>query len=214
MKLQLAFDMADIEQAVIIARQVADEVDRLEIGSLLLAVYGRSAITRFREEFPQKILLADTKIVDRGRDASMIAFQAGADWVTVLAGTSKSVIHAVTSIARELGKRTMLDLIDASSPGQSALEAETLGVDALLFHRPMHEAGDDGNIFEQWDMVRGNTTLPVFVALPQNMQQAPQYLALKPSGAVIGKVITDNPQPLEAIRALKALMNGAVYLSE
>lgn len=192
MKLQVAFDMTDLEKAVSIALELQDHIDIIEIGSLLIFKFGDKAIHRFREAFPQKTILVDMKIADRSKEATHIALDAGANWVTVLAGTSKNVIHTVCTTAHDMGKKVMLDLIDASSIGQSALEAQSLGVDAVLFHRAADESADMISL-EQWDMVKGNTKLPVFVATQVTQKNAHAILELKPGGIVmsIGEKDTD-----------------------
>ena len=149
MKLQIAFDCTDLDQAITIAKEVAQHADILEIGSVLIYKYGEQAIKRFRDEFPQKTLLADAKIADRGKEAVTIFAQAGADWITVMAGTGKNVIHIACTQAHSLGKKIILDLLDSSSLGQSALEAQSLGVDALLFHKPSDEE-DQLSFLDRW----------------------------------------------------------------
>lgn len=194
MKLQISFDSLDIDQNISLAQQVAEYADILEIGSLPIFKYGTSIVERFREEFPKKILFADTKIVDRGRDVTSIFSQAGADWVSVMAGTSREVIHGACSKAHDLGKKVLLDLIDAGAPGQEALESKSLGVDALLFHQPF-DAADSLTFLEQWEMVRGNTTLPIFVSAKIDRDTIDQILAIKPNGIVVGKAIMESNDP-------------------
>jgi 3-hexulose-6-phosphate synthase len=184
MKLQVAFDMLDLEKALSIAADFQHNIDIIEIGSLLIYKFGETAIKQFRERFPQKTILVDMKIADRGKEAARIGLNAGADWVTVLAGTSKNVIHTVCSTAHDMGKKVMLDLLDASSLGQSALESQSLGVDALLFHRPADESSPMISL-EQWDIVKGNTKLPVFIAAHITRDNVHTVLELKPGGIVI-----------------------------
>lgn len=205
MKFQLALDTIDLNQALTLATLLYEQLDIIEVGPLLMYAHGMQAVSAVRAAVPHISLLADMKIVDRGKDISQLAFQAGADWVTVLAGTGKSVIHVAATTAHNLGKRVMLDLIDANSPGQSALEALALGVDALLFHKPADD--DDGNLsfLDNWDMVRTNTRLPIFIAAPISPENATTILSLKPDGIVIdtATVMGDNPQKiLTEIRAL------------
>ena len=142
----------------------------------------------------KRVILADTKIIDRAKEAVTLFAQAGADWVTVMAGTSKNVIHACCTTAHELGKRVMLDLLDASSPGQSAMEAKTLGVDALLFHQP-YEEQDLLTLRDKWEMVKGNSALPIFIAADVRRETIEELTALKPDGLVIGKAITTAEEP-------------------
>lgn len=194
MKLQISFDSLDIEENLAVAKQVAQYSDILEIGTLPIFKYGAAIVERFREEFPKKILFVDTKIVDRGRDATSIFSQAGADWVSVVAGTSREVIHGACSKAHDLGKKVALDLIDAGAPGQEALEAKSLGVDALLFHQP-YDKGESLIFLEEWEMVRGNTTLPIFVSAKITRETIDQILTIKPDGIIIGKAIMDSSDP-------------------
>jgi 3-hexulose-6-phosphate synthase len=206
MKLQVAFDFIDLEKALAVAAEIENYADIMEIGSLLIYKHGDKAVKQFREKFPQKALLADAKIVDRSKDSVTLFAQAGADWITVMAGTGKNVIHTACTAAHELGKKIMLDLIDASSLGQSALEAQSLGVDALLFHKP-----SDGNehfvFLDRWDMVKGNTQLPVFVSTNVTRETIAEALAIKPAGIVIGRAITHAEDPAAEAAYFTSIMH-------
>jgi 3-hexulose-6-phosphate synthase len=204
MKLQIAFDLIDLEKALQIGHEVQEYADVLEVGSLLIYKYGEQAIQSFKEQFPQKVILADAKIVDRGKEVTTILARAGADWVTVMAGTGRAVIHAVCTTAHEQGKKVMLDLLDASSLGQSALEAQSLGVDALLFHKPADE--EQLTLLDRWDMVYGNTPLPIFVSAAVNRDTIQRILAMAPHGIVIGKAIFDASSPREEAAFFRTLL--------
>jgi len=206
MKLQVAFDMQNLDQALTLAQSLEEHIDIMEIGSLLLYAYGKQAIEQFRSRFPHKTLLADMKIVDRGKESTLIGLNAGADWVTVLAGTGKSVIHAVCITAHEARKRVMLDLIDSTSPSQSALEATSLGVDALLFHKPADDDDPQLSFLERWDMVRGNTKLPVFIAAALTREQVGNILDVRPDGIVLSKTLTESSNPLEDIIFFRSML--------
>lgn len=204
MKLQIAFDLTDLEKSLKIANEVQEYADILEVGSLLIYKYGDHAIRSFKDQFPNKIILADAKIIDRGKEATTILAKAGADWVSVMAGTGRAVIHAVCTSAHEHGKKVLLDLLDASSLGQAALEAKSLGVDAILFHQPADE--EQMTLLERWDMVYGNTQLPIFVSAAVNRDTIQRVLAMAPHGIVIGKAITDASSPKEEASFFRALL--------
>lgn len=198
MKLQLALDIADLDKALKVADEVEKFADIIEIGTVLIYKYGDDAIKRFKEKFPHKTILADAKIADLSKDAVEIFAHAGADWITVLGGVNKNVIHNACITAHELGKKIMVDLIDAHSPGQLALEAKSLGADALLFHRANTE--DSQNIFaEQWEMVKGNTPLPIFITANINKENVAELLSIGASGIILGKNITNAQHPEEEI---------------
>lgn len=206
MKLHVAFDITDLDQALTIASTIADNADILEVGSLLIYKYGDRAVTAFKEAFPHKVIFADAKIIDRGKEAAILFAQAGSDWISVMAGTSKNVIHSVCTIAHEQGKKVMLDLLDASSLGQSALEAKSIGVDALLFHKP---TDDDTQLtfLDRWEMVRGNTQLPVYIAAPITRENVQELIALNPAALVIGKAITHAENPAEECAYFRKLIS-------
>lgn len=190
MKLQISFDLIDLDKAIAISSKVAQYADIIEVGTILIYHHGTDAIKRFKEAFPDKIILADTKIVDRGKEVVDLFAQAGADWITVMAGTSANVIHATTTAAHNSNIKVMLDLIDSDSVGQSALEAKNIGADALLFHQPYSEA--DSLVFlDKWDLIKGNSSLPIFVSAKINRENVDKIVALSPDGIIVGLAITD-----------------------
>jgi 3-hexulose-6-phosphate synthase len=206
MKLQIAFDITDLHEAIDLAKKVADQCDILEIGTLLIYKHGVKSIERFRETFPKKTLLADSKIIDRGKEAAAILANAGADWITVMAGTGKEVIHSVCTAAHQHDTKVMLDLIDASALGQSALEAKNLGADALLFHQAYDEK-DALILLDKWEIVRGNTSLPIFVSAKITRTSIYNILNIKPDGIVVGKSILDSDDPTEEAKFFYDLSN-------
>jgi 3-keto-L-gulonate-6-phosphate decarboxylase len=196
MKLQISFETTDLQKALTIASEIADYADIFEIGTLLIYTHGLKALEQFREQFPRKTLLTDSKIIDQAKESVTCFAHAGTDWVTVMAGTSSAVIHAACTAANNLNKKVMLDLLDSSSLGQSAMEAKNLGVDALLFHQPYGE--QDALIFlDKWEMVKGNTTLPIYVSANIKRENVQDIIAIKPHGIVIGRSITDASNPVE-----------------
>lgn len=194
MKLQISFDTTNLAQALDIAARVADYSDILEVGTLLIYTHGINAIEQFKEKFPRKTIMADAKIVDRGKDAVTAFAQAGADWITVMAGTSKHVVHSACTTAANLNKKIMLDLVDSNSLAQSALEAKNLGAHALLFHQPADEQ-DSLQFLDKWELVKGNSSVPVFISAKIHRETIDQILLLKPDGIVIGRGITAAENP-------------------
>ena len=190
MKLQISFDLVDLDKAIVIAGEVAQYADIIEVGTILIYHHGIVAIKRFKEAFPDKTILADTKIVDRGKEVVELFAQAGADWITVMAGTSHHVIHATTTAAHNANIKVMLDLLDSDSVGQSALESKNLGADALLFHQPYSE-GESLALLDKWDMIKGNSSLPIFISAKINRDNIDKIAALNPDGIIIGLSITD-----------------------
>ena len=126
MKLQIAFDLTDLENALTIAQSIQNYADIFEVGSLLIHKYGIQAVTRFKQQFPNKIIVADIKLVDRAKETVIMAADAGADWVTVLAGAKQSTIHNACNAAHERGKKIMLIFIDVLSLASQHLKLKVL----------------------------------------------------------------------------------------
>lgn len=206
MKLQISFDTHDLSYALDIAQQVYPHADILELGTSLIYAHGTKAVEEFRAAFNRSILLVDAKIVDRAKDSVSLFAEAGADWITVMAGTSRHVIHAACTTAHALNKKIMLDLVDASSPIQSALEAKNLGADALLFHQSSDER-DLTTLLDQWDLIKGNASVPLFISAKIQRPTIDQIIALDPAGIVIGSSIVEANQPSEEAAFYYSLCN-------
>ncbi len=94
MKLQLALDIFNLDEALGLAEKLKEYIDIIEIGTPFVLEYGMEAVRQFCAKFPDKKILADTKIMDAGELESAAAFKAGADYVTVLAVTDIATIKA------------------------------------------------------------------------------------------------------------------------
>jgi 3-hexulose-6-phosphate synthase len=208
MKLQISFDMTNLDRALEIAGLVHEYADILEIGTLLIYANGIEAVKQFRETFPDKILLTDTKIVDRGKESIALFVKAETDWVTVMAGTNKNVIHASCSAAHERNKKVLLDMIDSKEIGQSALEAKNLGADALLVHQPYDEVEEPLEFLDKWEMVRGNTDLPIFISTRIGRDNIEAILNIKPDGIIVGHTITEAQDPREEAKFFYNICKG------
>jgi 3-keto-L-gulonate-6-phosphate decarboxylase len=196
MKLQISFDTTNLENALEVASLVAPNADILEIGTLLIYAHGIVAVEKFKDAFPTKTILVDTKIIDRAKDAVTLFSKAGADWITVMAGTDKNVIHTACSTAREFNTKVMLDLLDSNAVGQSALEANMLGVDAIVFHHLLDEKAPF-SFLENWEIIRGNTDLPVFISGKITQDNIDEILQIKANGLIIGKSIIESADPAQ-----------------
>jgi len=202
MQLQISYDFTNLSKALDVAEKTAQFADILEIGTPLLLVEGINAIESFKAAFPEKAILADAKIVDRVTETIPILAKAGATYITVLYGTSNKVIQKAVSIAHEHRAKIVLDLIDAETMGQAARDAETLNVDHILFHYP-HEMDELYSHLDQWESVRGNTSLPIFVSGRISKERLAEITKLKPQGIVVGEAITMAVNPKKAAEEFK-----------
>ena len=84
MKLQLALDFATIEDSIKILKEVNEVIDIVEIGTPFLLQDGLKAVRKIKGAYPALTVLADLKVMDAGAHEARMAFDAGADIITVL----------------------------------------------------------------------------------------------------------------------------------
>lgn len=134
MKLQLALDTYDLPQSLEILEQLADVVDIVEIGTPFIIRDGVRAVEAVKGAFPELCVLADLKIMDGGYFEAELAFEAGADMVTVLSVAEDATINDVVRAGHEYHKKVMADLIASPDVRKRASELDGFGLDYLCVH--------------------------------------------------------------------------------
>lgn len=133
-KLQLAIDDLNWEEALELMDKTGDQVDIIELGTPFLMEYGMEAVRRFRQRFPEHEILADLKIMDAGNYEAGLAFKAGADYVTVLGATDRLTLEACQKAAEEFHGKVYVDMICVEDlPGRIAV-VEGLGIHGISVH--------------------------------------------------------------------------------
>ena len=121
-----------------------------------------------------------------------------------MAGTDKEVIHNVCSTLHANNRKAMLDVRDTASIGQSALEAKSLGIAAILFQVP-YDLDNPVNFIDKWDMLRGNTQLPIYISTRITRENIHKIIEFKPTGIIIGQAITGALDPAAEAEFFKNL---------
>lgn len=194
MKLFISLNHLHLTDAITCGQQIENFCDGFKIGSVLLMSHGMRAVETFKKRFPDKEILIDSRIADHEKELIQIAETAHCDWVTVLGATHPHIIKTACSHAHAQSIKVLLDLIGTPEPGQQALDAEKLGVDALLF-----SFIGTGNRIEitrdRWDLLRENTQLPIFVGTGITKENIDEVVRLKPDGVFIGGAVTEDSDP-------------------
>src|SRR5690625_4007814 len=128
MKLQLALDELKLDEALEFMEQVKDNIDIVEIGTPFVIAEGMRGVRKFKEQFPDKEILADAKIMDGGYFESELAFNAGAEYVTVLGVTDVLTVKACLKAANDYNKQLVVDMICVEDLPNKIIEMEGLGV--------------------------------------------------------------------------------------
>jgi len=139
-KLQLALDMTELQLALDVLEKVHEHIDVIEVGTILCLAEGMHAVKKIRELYPNHTILADVRIVKAGAVIAKMAFDAGADWVSVVAEASSETVEAAVKEARSRNKDVQIELADSWTDEQLKLWRK-LDIEQLIYH-PASEVSD------------------------------------------------------------------------
>ncbi len=208
MKLKISYNILELNKALDVAAQTADCADILGVGSLILLQNGVKAVAAFKEKFPTKEIFAEASIIEKGDLSVKILAQAGANYISILSGSSIATLKKSTEAGREYGAKIMLNLVDSISLEQSANDAKTIGAHGIIF-RLTPTIRDTIGIDVAWQSVRGNTSLPIFVTGNIIKETIHHIIALKPDTIMIGQAITHAAAPSQEACHLHSLIKNA-----
>ena len=214
--LQIAMDYISLPKALAMAVQVAPEVDIIEIGTPLCKAAGLEAIRSMREICPDKIILADLKTPDVGALEATMAFDAGADMMTVIGGAAQATIEQALEVARKRGKEMLMELTGVRDIIARATEWRRIGVDRIVYHREW-DAQSAGREWteEDKDIMRELIEMgyKVTVTGGMTMELLPFFADLPVSVLICGRGIREAADPRAAAHemrlALAELWSGA-----
>ncbi len=211
--LQVALDMTSLEEALRIARMAwSNGAEVLEAGTPLIKAVGVEAVRALRRNFPDAIVVADTKIMDAGRLEASTALEAGADIVTVLGVASDETIREVVEAAHEHGAAAAVDMINHPDPAARARRAAELGADIIILHVAVDVQKARGLDARQAlplvPLVKRQTGRWVAVAGGLNRETAPLAAKAGADIIIVGSAITKAPDPGRATREIMEVLKS------
>jgi 3-keto-L-gulonate-6-phosphate decarboxylase len=209
MKLQIKYNFTDLNTALAIAHETKEFADILEIGQLLILKEGVKAIDVFCKTFPDKKIYVDTKLSERPEETIALLAGLGVHYISVLAGAYHTIIRKTCEAAAKERIHVVIDFINASTLGQSAMEAQTLGAAAVLIHRENALNEQANNLENDWQQVRDNTDLPIFMQGKINAQSLKAIIPLRPQFIIVGDAITRSKHPAHEAEVMKKILADA-----
>ena len=198
-KLQLALDTLDGDQAMHLAAQAAPYVDIIEAGTPLIKSVGIGIVTRLRAAHPDKLILADLKTSDVGAYEAGMGFRAGADIVTTQGITTMATIAEVQREADAWQRRAEVDMTGVREVVSRAIDVKRVGVSLVLYHRSIDEEVTQS---AAWDDAACNTVrelcnlgIDISIAGGVNAKILSRLRGLPLYGIVVGRGITAQPDP-------------------
>ena len=204
MKLQVAMDVLTVEAALDLAGKVAESVDIIELGTPLIKNAGLSAVTAVKTAHPDKIVFADMKTMDAGELEAEIAFNAGADLVSVLGSADDSTIAGAVKAAKDHNKGVVVDLIGVADKVSRAKEARALGAQFIEFHAGLDEQALPGYNLDVLLGAGEEARVPFSVAGGVNISTIGAVQRAGADVAVVGGSIYSAEDPALAAKELKA----------
>ena len=104
--LQLALDFVDLDRAIRVAEEsIKGGVDWLEVGTPLIKSEGLESIRKIKAKFPDKVIVADMKIMDAGRVEVECAAKAGAYVIDCLGVAPDATVRECIKAAKNYGAK-------------------------------------------------------------------------------------------------------------
>lgn len=132
--IQLALDVLDAPTALRVAHAAANSVQIIEAGTVLCLSQGMVAVRALRIAFPDKPLVADIRASRAGGKFAKIAFDAGADRITVVGECPTDVLTDAVRAAQVAGGAVEVELPPVWTV-DDVRRWEDAGVATLIVHR-------------------------------------------------------------------------------
>jgi 3-dehydro-L-gulonate-6-phosphate decarboxylase len=204
--LQIALDYVSLPKALVMASLVAPEVDIIEIGTPLCKAAGLDAIRSVREICPDKLILADLKTPDVGGLEATMAFDAGADMMTVIGGAAMATVEQALSVARKKGKEMLMELTGVRDILARATEWRKIGVERIVYHREW-DAQSAGRMWTEADkdIIRKLIDMGYKVTITggMTMELLPFFADLPVSVLICGRGIRESADPRAAAHQMR-----------
>jgi 3-dehydro-L-gulonate-6-phosphate decarboxylase len=206
--LQIALDYISLPKALVMAYQVAPEVDIIEIGTPLCKAAGMEAVRAVREICPDKLILADLKAPDVGGLEAAMAFDAGADMMTVIGGAALATVEQALGVARQRGKEMLMELTGVRDHEIliRAAEWRKIGVERVVYHREW-DAQSAGRMWAESDKVTIRKMIDMGFKMTitggMTMDLLPFFADLPVSVLICGRGIREASDPRTAAREMR-----------
>lgn len=133
-QLQLALDHTNLESALQTVKILHPYIDIIESGTILCVSEGMKAVRELRALYPDHTLVADLKVADAGETLATEAFNAGADWMTVICAAPLATMAKAHEVAQARGGEIQIELF-GNWTRDDARAWHQLGIKQAIYHR-------------------------------------------------------------------------------
>ncbi|SMB53775.1 3-keto-L-gulonate 6-phosphate decarboxylase [Serratia proteamaculans] len=203
--LQVALDNQSMDDAYRTTRLIANEVDIIEVGTILCVAEGVRAVRDLKALYPDRIVLADAKIADAGKILSRMCFEANADWVTVICCADINTTKGALEVAREFNGDVQIELTGFWT-WEQAQEWRDAGIGQVVYHRS-RDAQAAGVAWSEADIgaIRRLSDMGFRVAVTGGLalDDLPLFKGIPIHVFIAGRSIREAASPVAAAREFK-----------
>jgi 3-hexulose-6-phosphate synthase len=201
MLLQLANDIYIKNRFFSILEEVSDYIDILEAGTPVILANGLTFVKEIRKAFPEHKILADTKIIDGGYLEASLAFESGANIITVLGLASTKTISLANKAAKKLKGEIMIDSIGLQDIESFVKGIAHLSPEYICLHTPsdLSSVGKKNHLSEYEKKIKIiRKLLPktkIAVAGGISLENLSFILPMSPDIVIVGRSICESENP-------------------
>lgn len=201
--LQIALDTYDLPSALGPLQKAHHNIDVIEVGTILCLSQGMEAVRIVRSLYPDKAVLADVRIAEAGSIISKMAFEAGANWVSVVSGATMTTAEVVQKEAEKHGGEVQIELIDGWT-WEMARQWRDIGIQQVITHRS-RDAEAAGNLTwsdRDFDEIRELATMGFKVTVTGGVkpEDIPRFAGVPVYIFIAGRAIRGAADPAAAAR--------------
>ncbi|MGN6574323.1 MAG: orotidine 5'-phosphate decarboxylase / HUMPS family protein [Nocardioides sp.] len=201
MDIQVALDRLPLDRAVEIAALTAPHAEWIEVGTSLIKQFGEAAIRRVVEASEGTPVLADLKTVDDVRFEFGVAFDSGAQGVTVLGLAPEVTLDGAVEAAGGRGAELVVDLMGLTPRRVEELAAR-LHAEVVLAPHVSKDAQAGGarvqDLLGDWATGRR-----IALAGGLTAEDLPSLREVPGLRVIVGSAVTKAGDPLAALMELR-----------
>ncbi len=206
MKLEvfLSLDLISLDKALRIARlAVKAGFKEIEAGTPLIKSEGITSVKYLRREFPESKIFADMKTMDTGALEAELAFEAGADIMSVMAVAPNETIKEAVRKADEMKKEVLIDTLGLRDVTSRIRELVDMGIHRVCLHR-----GIDEGIFSEYDLLDSLKEMSVKIGVAGGINASTiSDVARRADFVMVGRAITKSDNPERAAESILRAVN-------
>lgn len=190
MKLQLALDLIDENEALEVVREVGSYFDIIEVGTSLLKLCGLSIVYKIKAICPGKDIFIDTKCIDGPEREATLMSVSGATMFSMLACATDTAVKKVLQIAQKNNIKVVFDMQSVDNYECRAKELISMGAELLCVHKNSDCGESLVESFKEFVDIKSAADLSMALAGGINLNSLPEIKdKLNPEIVVIGGAV-------------------------